>query len=144
MKSMSVEFVDTNVLIYASDSDAGYRHVAALKLMSRLAMDGVGAISNQVLAEFYSVATRKLAMGSAVAEGYIRDLSAWLLHSPSHANILSAIQLQRRYQLSWWDAMIVNSAIALNATILWTEDLSDGQQFGTVTVRNPFTNVRLQ
>lgn len=62
----------------------------------------------------------------------------WEVHCPRQADILWAIGLQRRYQIQWWDAMIVNSAIQLNCSVLWTEDLNDGQVYDGVTVRNPF------
>lgn len=54
------------------------------------------------------------------------------------SDLLSAITLQRRHRMSWWDAMIVNSAIQTDARILWTEDLNHGQRFGHLVVQNPF------
>ena len=91
-----------------------------------------------MLAEYYNTATKKLRMTSEEAEETIRDLSCWKIHRPSHSDIVNAIGLLRRYRLSWWDAMVVNSAIESGAEILWSEDLSNGQAFGTLVVRNPF------
>ena len=135
---MSVEFVDANILIYANDGGAGAKHVKAVELLERLFAEGAGALSIQVLAEFYSVATRKLSRTSAEAEAVIRDLGGWIIHRPAHADLLKAAQLHRRYKLAWWDALILTSAIELGCAVLWTEDFSDGQRFGGVTVRNPF------
>jgi predicted nucleic acid-binding protein len=135
---MSVEFVDTNVLIYAHDGGAGARHDQAVELLARLLEDGSGALSLQVLAEFYSAATRKLGMKSEEAEHVLRDLGGWTVHSPAHADLLKASALHRRHKLAWWDALIVNSAIELGCSVVWSEDLGDGRRFGTVTVRNPF------
>ena len=135
---MSVEFVDANVLIYANDGGAGAKHVKAKDLVERLIEEGAGALSIQVLAEFYSVATRKLSRTSAEAEAVIRDLGGWTIHRPAHADLLKAAQLHRRYKLTWWDALILNSAIELGCSVLWTENFSDGRRFGPVTVRNPF------
>ena len=135
---MSVEFVDANVLVYANDGGAGAKHVKAMDLMELLIKERAGALSIQVLAEFYSVATRKLRRTSAEAEAFIRDLGGWTIHCPAHADILKAAQLHRRYKLAWWDALILNSAIELGCSVLWTEDFSDGQRLGQVTVRNPF------
>ena len=135
---MSVEFVDANILIYANDGGAGAKHVKAVELLERLFAEGAGALSIQVLAEFYSVATRKLSRTSAEAEAVIRDLGGWTIHRPAHADLLKAAQLHRRYKLAWWDALILTSAIELGCAVLWTEDFSDGQRFGGVTVRNPF------
>ena len=116
---MSVEFIDANVLIYANDG-------------------GAGALSIQVLSEFYSTATRKLSATSAEAEAVMRDLGDWTIHRPAHADLLKAAQLHRRYKLAWWDALILTSAIELGCSVLWTEDFSDGQRLGQVTIRNPF------
>lgn len=135
---MSAEFVDTNVLIYAHDGGAGAKHTRAVQLLTRLFEDADGALSIQVLSEFYAAATKKLGMKSEEAEVAIQDLGAWTIHRPEHADLLRASRLHRRYKLSWWDALVVNSAQELGCSVLWTEDLADGQRYGTVTVRNPF------
>ncbi len=135
---MNVEFIDTNILVYAEDGGAGEKHRLAVDLLWQLATDGSGALSIQVLAEFYNTATKKLGMTSEETEETVRDLAGWRIHRSSHADVVRAIGLQRRFRLSWWDAMIVNSAIESGAHILWSEDLSHGQAFGGMTVRNPF------
>lgn len=135
---MTAEFIDTNILIYAEDSGMGTKHQIAVDLVARLARQDIGALSTQVLAEYYNAATKKLRMSSEEAEETIRDLSCWKIHRPSHADIVNAIALQRRYWLSWWDAMILNSAIESGAGILWSEDLGNRQEFGALVIRNPF------
>ena len=135
---MSVEFVDANLLVYAHDGGAGAKHTKAVDLLARLVEEGAGALSTQVLVEFYAAATRKLGMTSAEAEAVIRDLGGWIIHRPAHADLLKAAQLDRRYKLGWWDALILTSAIELGCAVLWTEDFSDGQRLGPITVRNPF------
>jgi predicted nucleic acid-binding protein len=136
---MNVEFVDTNVVIYAhGGSAAGAKHEAAAKLMERLWVSQTGALSVQVLSEFFSAATAKFRMPVKEAEEVIRLLGHWRIHRPGHGDIIRAITLQQRHKLSWWDALILNSAIELGATTLWTEDFNDGQKFGALTVRNPF------
>jgi predicted nucleic acid-binding protein len=135
---MSVEFVDTNVLIYAHDGGAGAKHSRAVELLERLLEDGSGALSIQVLCEFYAAATKKLSMKSEEAEAVISDLTGFALHRPTHADLLKASRLHRRYQIGWWDALIVQSATDLGCSWLWTEDLRDSQRYGTVTARNPF------
>jgi predicted nucleic acid-binding protein len=91
-----------------------------------------------VLAEFFSAATRKLGFSSDEAEEVVADFGAWTIHRPTHASLLAAVNIQRRFQINWWDALIVNSAVELGCSVLWTEDLNDGQQFSSVTARNPF------
>lgn len=135
---MSAEFVDTNVFVYAHDLGAGAKHHRSANLLTELFESNTGAISVQVLAEFYSVATRKLHVPSDEAEQAIRDLGVWKIHRPSHADLLKALGLHRQHRISWWDALIVTSALELGCTVLWTEDLTDGRRFGDLTVRNPF------
>jgi predicted nucleic acid-binding protein len=135
---MNVEFIDTNVLIYAHDAKAGRKRINSIELVRRLAKDNAGALSVQVLSEFYAASTRKLAMTSEKAEEIVADFGAWIIHSPAHADLVRAAGLQRRYQINWWDALIVNSAMVLGCSVLWTEDLSHSQIYGSVMVRNPF------
>jgi len=135
---MSAEFVDTNILIYAHDGGAGHKHEKSVELLMRLLEEGSGALSIQVLTEFYAAATRKLNMRGEEAEEVLRDLEGWTLHRPSLPDLLSASHLHRRHKISWWDALILNSAIELDCAVLWSEDLTHGQEYGNVTVRNPF------
>jgi predicted nucleic acid-binding protein len=98
----------------------------------------LGAVSIQVLMEFYSAATRKLRMPSHEAEQVIADLGTWWVHRPGHKDVLQAVLLHRTYEISWWDALLINSANELECEVLWTEDLAEGQRYGSVVARNPF------
>jgi predicted nucleic acid-binding protein len=124
--------------VYAYAGGHGERPDKSRWLMEELVKNASGAISIQILTEFYSVSTGKLGMGSRRAEEIILSFGHWKLHLPGHSDILSAIRLQRAHKLAWWDALIVNSALELGATTLWTEDFSHGQKFGSLTVRSPF------
>ena len=134
------EFVDTNILIYAHDRSAGPKHDRASDLVVRLTEDGSGALSTQVLIEFYAVATRKLRRPVEEAEAALEDLGCWTIHRLEHADLMRAVRLQRRHRISWWDALIINSAIELGCEILWSEDLAHGQRFGSVRVQDPFVS----
>jgi predicted nucleic acid-binding protein len=92
------------------------------------------------LQEFYVNVTQKVAkpMPSDVATRIIADLSVWQIHRPGVEDILDAIQLQGRYKISFWDAMIIASAIQLDCQQIWSEDLNPGQTYDTATVENPF------
>lgn len=137
---MRPEFVDTNVLIYAYDPSAGARHDAARDLVGRLGRERRGALSVQVLQEFYVNVVRKVAvpLPPAVAQQRLRVLSRWPVHSPLAADVIAAAELAERNMLSFWDAMIVRSAAELDCTVLWSEDLNAGQTIAGVEVQNPF------
>ena len=135
-----MEFVDTNVLLYAYDTAAGQRHDRAADLIGRLWSERTGAISVQVLQEFFVNATRKVAAPLTPEAGIdrLRSLSRWRVHSPLADDVVAAASLSHRHQLSFWDAMIVRSAAELHCGILWSEDLNDGQIVESLRVRNPF------
>ncbi len=135
-----MEFVDANILVYAHDASAGTKRVIAGRLLDRLMTEDRGALSTQVLAEFFVVSTRKIAspLTSRVASEIVRDFTDWHLHRPTGDDLLGAIEIASHHRIHFWDAMIVRSAQAMGATVLWTEDLSDGAKFGDVRVRNPF------
>jgi predicted nucleic acid-binding protein len=97
-----------------------------------------------VLQEFYVVVTQKVQrpLAQATAAEIDRDLSYWQLHAPVAEDILGAIGLQQRYRTSFWDAMILWSARHLGCNEVWTEDLSEGQDYDGVRVVNPFQEQR--
>ena len=136
----NLQFVDTNVLIYAHDRSAGQKHTRARELMRELWQSGEGCLSIQVLQEFYVNVTRKVArpLAAEAAAQIIADLAVWRIHRPGVEDVLDAIRLQSRYQMSFWDAMVIASAIQLGCQTLWSEDLNPGQAYDQVTVANPF------
>lgn len=133
-------FVDTNILVYAHDSSAGEKHRRAQEILFDLWASGRGCLSLQVLQEFYVTVTRKVAapMSEETAAEIVRELSTWTVHQPETRDLHDAIEVHRRYQVSFWDAMIVHSADRLGCEVLWSEDLNPGQVYGGVEIRNPF------
>ncbi len=134
------EFVDTNVLVYSYDRSAGRKRELALRLLDRLWAGGTGCLSLQVLQEFYVTATARLrpALTPEEAASETSVLAEWRVHEPGRGDLLSAIELQRRLHVAFWDAMILQSALRMGCRTLWSEELSDGQTYEGVTVRNPF------
>lgn len=135
-----MEFVDTNILLYAYDASAGERHGQARGLVADLGRRRDGALSVQVLQEFYVNAVHKIAVPLAppVARERVGVLSRWRCHAPLPGDVLLAAELAEREKLSFWDAMIVHSARELGCVRLWSEDLNDGQLVAGVRIRNPF------
>ena len=133
-------FLDTNILVYAYDRSAGMKHTISLQLMEECWSNGNGCLSIQVLQEFYVCVTRKIALplDHVVARQIVSDLANWRLHSPEASDLLQAIDFQHSYQLSFWDAMMLQSAARLGCRQLFSEDLSHGQAYGEVKVINPF------
>lgn len=134
------QFVDTNIVIYAYDIHAGAKHNTARALMNDLWRSQTGCLSIQILQEFYVNVTQKIAtpVDVATATQIIRDLSDWTVHAPIPHDVVNAIRVQQRHQLSFWDAMIIWSAARLGCAILWSEDLNHGQMYEGVRIQNPF------
>jgi len=139
-ETTALQFVDTNVLIYAHDRSAGRKHEVARILVGKLWDARVGCLSIQVLQEFYVTVTQKITQPLQRDEAVviIQDLQFWTTHSPKTADILDAIALQQTYRLSFWDAMVIQSAMNLHCSQILSEDLNHGQRFGEVQVVNPF------
>lgn len=135
-----LQFVDTNILVYAHDNSAGVKRELAKALMVDLWRSESGCISVQVLQEFFVTITRKVPQPVSIpkAKELIQDLSLWQIHSPTQQDVVAAIDMQMKFQLSFWDAMIVNSANRMNCAVLWSEDLNAGQTYGAVQLKNPF------
>lgn len=140
-KNGRLQFVDTNVLVYAHDASAGEKHNRARALVEELWETGTGCLSVQVLQEFYVTVTQKVPQPLApeAAARIIECLANWRVHAPDAGDVLEAIEIQRRHRVSFWDAMILRSAGALGSEVIWSEDLNPGQQYGKVKVVNPFT-----
>ena len=134
------QFVDTNILIYAHDLSAGHKHTRARELIRELWRSGEGCLSIQVLQEFYVNVTQKVSkpLTPDVAAQIIADLGVWQVHRSGVEDVLDAVRLQGRYQISFWDAMIVVSATQLGCQTIWSEDLNPGQVYGQATVASPF------
>jgi predicted nucleic acid-binding protein len=135
-----LEFVDTNILVYAHDLSAGEKYECARSLLELLWESKTGCLSIQVLQEFYITTSVKIKipLPSETAADLISALAEWRVHRPEVKDILRAIEIQHRHQISFWDAMVVCSASALGCDILWSDDLDNGQVYEGVRVVNPF------
>lgn len=134
----SLEFVDTNILIYAYDRTAGDKHRLASALLANLWQSRRGCISVQVLQEFYVAGIGMASRQTSDLRSVLRDLSEWQVHTPNASDVLDAVELHERMQISFWDAMILHSALSLGCRIVWSEDLNPGQLYGGVRLLNPF------
>ena len=138
---MSVScFVDTNVLVYAHDRAGGEKHRVALELLSQLWEDRTAAVSTQVLQELYVNLCKKAGhpLSPEEARSLIADYLRWEVIVNTGDSLLEAIEIETRYGIAFWDALIVQAANASGADVLYSEDLGDGQSYGTVRVVNPF------
>jgi predicted nucleic acid-binding protein len=134
-----VVFVDSNILIYAHDADAGPKRDRAVEKLRELWDSGTGRLSVQVLQEFYVNVTKKLAtpVSRSTAREIVSSYGAWVREPTTPATVIRAIDIAEMAQLMFWDALIVACAEEMQATQIYSEDLNAGQTIVGVKVVNP-------
>jgi len=132
--------LDTNVLLYAAlgaDSAPRKRDVARGIIATKNY-----ATSAQVLAEFYTNATKRqkwdVPLSPETAANWVAVLSAKPCADVDSAVVMRGLELAMRYDLPYWDSAILSAAEALGVSTVYSEDLNDGQTYGSVQVVNPF------
>ena len=132
-------FIDTNILIYAYDVDARTKHETAKGVLRELWTERNGALSTQVLQEFYVNVTRKIPrpLSKATARRIVDSYVAWCVDT-TPGEISAAFAIEDSARIGFWDALIVTSAIKARATRILSEDLNPGQRIAGVMIENPF------
>ena len=140
------QFIDSNILVYAFDKTAGRKNERARELLAALWSSGGGCLSMQVLQEFFVNVTGRIPepLSHEEAARRVAHYSEWHVHEPGRGDLLAAIDFRSRLRISFWDAMIVQSARRMECGVLWTEDLNDGQRYAGVLVRNPFLDAVME
>ncbi len=133
-------FVDSNVVVYARDATDAGKQKRASEWIEALAIADLGRLSYQVIGEAYSALTRpgRLRMDARAAQIYVANFRHWNPVIIEIGVIEEAWRVQDRFQLNWWDCLIVAAARAAECQYLLTEDLQPGQDLDGVLVVNPF------
>ncbi len=136
-------FLDTNILLYAASRNPAHlsKKTKAIDLIAERRF----GLSAQVLQEFYANVTKKADFGlqPAAALEWIENLEEFAPCLPVDASLVkSAAAVSARHKISYWDGAIIAAAVAMEAPVLYTEDLNHGQAYGAVTAINPFREQR--
>ena len=135
-------FLDSNILVYCSDGNDIQKQNAARNLIESLVKNNKGQISTQTLQEFFHVVTRKL---KSSKEDTRNDVEKYAKIFPVHTNtlkdILSAIGISIKTQFSFYDSLIIAAAKSEGCSIVYSEDLNDGQIVDGVKIVNPFAEL---
>jgi predicted nucleic acid-binding protein len=131
-------FLDTNVLIYTDDHDAPEKQRRAIEVYERVRRSRTGVISTQVLQEYFVAATRKLGVDAAVARRKVELFARLDVVQIDLGAILAAIDFQRLHRVSFWDALIVQAALAGGCATLLSEDMQHGRRIDGLEIVNPF------
>lgn len=134
-------FIDTNLLIYAHNLEDEAKERRAKEWLLSLARFGVGRVNLQVLNEFTNVMLRRRWLPTEQAVFDVADRYAVLGNSPvTDVEVASARLILRRYRFSWWDSLLLASALELGCTHFLSEDLQDGQVIAGLTIVDPFAH----
>ena len=133
-------FVDTNILVYDQDAAFPAKQARARELLTQLWKDRTGRVSIQVCNEYFVTMTRKLKPGldNETAWNRVEDLAAWEPVPLDYKTLTKARETQQRYGISWWDSLIVAAAFLSECALIYSEDLSHGQEYFGIRVINPF------
>jgi predicted nucleic acid-binding protein len=132
-------FVDSNVLIYAHDLDAGVKNRKAAGILDSLWDLNQGVLSTQVLQEFYVNVTRKIVrpLPRKSARAVVDAYALWCVPTTA-AELITAFRIEDEARISYWDALIVAAALKAGATHIFSEDLNSGQVIAGILIENPF------
>ena len=136
--SAELQFIDTNILVYLYDNDSLEKQSRSRELLE--ADTDYYVLSPQVLSEFYVTVTRKLAPPLAADQALeaVNALCAFRIRQLHGGLMRAAIRRSVASRLSYWDALIVETALEAGAATLLTEDLQHGQAFDKLLVVNPY------
>jgi predicted nucleic acid-binding protein len=134
-----LKFIDTNILLYSISTVPEEKRKAetARRLLKRTDL----ALSVQVLQEFYVQATHKAKRDRITHEQATALIESWLRFKIREVDVTlmqAAFETAQRFQISYWDAAIVEAGRSLGCRQILSEDMNDGQSFAGVVVRNPF------
>lgn len=135
----TVQFVDTNVLLYAISGDPTEQEKSAIA--NAILLAGDLALSVQVLQEFYVQATRSTRLhrlSHAQAVGLVESFQRFAVQETTTDLMLAAMATRDRFGISYWDAAILEAARTLKCEVVLSEDLRSGQDYQGVRVVNPF------
>ena len=134
------DFFDTSVLVCGYDRRDPVKRERSLDMLGDAIQSGTGAVSAQVLSEFFTTVTRHLPdpMSLEIAEMIVGELSTMQVIEIDTALIRRAIGVCRRSRISYWDALVVVAARRARCTRILSQDLSPGQSYDGVVVVNPF------
>jgi len=135
-------FVDTNILVYAHDRSAGLKHKHARRLIEDLWNSGLGVLSTQVLQELCVNLRRKARAPLSVEDTrrLLQDYLSWEIVVNTPASVIQALDIELRYKVSFWDALILQAAESSGVALLYSEDLAAGQRYGVLRVVNPLAD----
>ncbi len=136
MRKKTLSFIDSNIFLYSLDESAAEKQQIALAAVREAGPKIV--VSVQVMQEVYVNATGKLGIPPWKVRGVLEKLGRGIVVAPDAEMVLRAIDTSERNQISFWDSMIIEAAVAGKSSVVLTEDMNHGQTIRGVKIVNPF------
>jgi len=135
-------FLDTNVLLYIFDDSAPVKQQCAKNLIETALREGQGCLSYQVIQECLNFLVQKAQKKASVADAnlFLTTVLEPLcqLYLPNQSLYREALQIKENWKYSFYDSIIIASALKLNCRVLYSEDMHHQQHIEHLTIRNPF------
>lgn len=135
-------FIDTNILIYSIDKNDYQKLETSRLVISELTQHQAAVISTQVINEFYVVATKKLKSDALAVKRLISSFNQFEIVNPDIEIIKDAIDISILNKISYWDALILSSALSAKCNSVYSEDMNDGQLINGIKIINPFSKAK--
>lgn len=130
--------LDTNVLVYADAVDEPTRQRRAIEVIKQHRANGEAVLSTQVLQEYVNVAVRKLGLPAPLIRERLSFYRRFEVATTTPELIAGALDLHVLHGLSFYDALIVQAAVASGCRRVLSEAMHNGARFGGVQIVNPF------
>lgn len=130
--------LDTNILVYADAADSRVKQKRAIEVIKSSRVQGLAVLSTQVLQEYVNVALRKLQLPHALIRERLNFYRRFEVVPASADLITEALHLHVLHSLSFYDALIVQAAVASGCQRVLSEDMQHGASYGGVRIENPF------
>ncbi|MCP4294444.1 MAG: PIN domain-containing protein [Proteobacteria bacterium] len=134
-------FIDTNIFVYSFDRRDKVKNEVSNDLIRNALREQNGCISYQVIQEFLNVATKKFnpPLSSQDSSTYLNSVLAPLVEVYTTVDLLQkTLEIHERWKYSFYDSLIITSALQADCLLLYSEDLQHGQKIQSLTITNPF------
>ena len=138
MKGKGMVFIDTNVWVYALSSQDHAKKKAAIELITTSYCDDMICVSSQVLKEFANFAFKKTRKTAAEINAALLKIGSYSFVADTRELIAEGVTGKEKWQVGFYDALMIAAANKAGCHTIYTEDLNDGQKFGCAVVANPF------
>lgn len=135
-------FIDTNVWVYALSGQDHAKRDVAIDLIARSFRDDMICVSSQVLKEFANFAFKKTRKSAAQINAILDKIGSYAFVADTRELVSDAVTGKEKWQVGFYDAMLLAAANKAGCAVVYTEDLNDGQRYDGVVARNPFAGVQ--